>query len=601
MSSPKPLVATPRSDRCSAPVSKKPSFRSLRAIGLVLALASPAACTPEKPAETPASGGGPAATAASTATAAASAGDAKPNAPDPYVVQGPFTEEAFVAIDAAPLAAGALSLPASPAGVSAAPATCGDYLKAKPAAAPACADRASALVALDAVLAMPPATAFGAPAEADAAVKARDAALASLEGCAGLPSGLVRAVRIELLPVACGDVLAEPLLKKPPQDLRGDVHETLFALALSARFARAGGTAPALTAPFTRKRVEEHLKGPIAKWMKGVAGAVQDMSAAASRLRFYGGGVAAVAAGMADLTLVDTVRSAPIPDEFRKDEELKNIYYASLDEQLEPRKVRGRDAALVGLKRFAEVGVISDSRVTEARRLLSKLYGGRRVDALDRLMVPAPSAKPASTLEERLAQRLPTFYAGILLDVKLASQPQILAIFATQGVPHDHRRALREGSLSAELAPFVAEAHLALGRTYWRAADFETAAKAASMIPAASRTPSQKLLAALSIGLRGGPKDVVEMMIKSPLGMNGLGQRAALDALAAEAGPLSGAAAFDAAYLMEITAPERADGIFFKSVAKRYQGAAALLGDAKQKAEAEERAKAALAIAGEIK
>ncbi len=571
--------------------------RTLRALGLVSLLFAAAACTPEKPAVTPENGTGtPGASASVTARP-----DARPAAPDPYVAAGPFAEETFPTVETAPLAAGSLSLPASPAGVGAPPAICSEYLKNKATEAPACSDRASALAALDKALAMVPAASFDTPAAADSAVKGRDAALAALESCAGLPAGLVRALRVELIPAACGDVLAEPILKAPPREMRADVHEALFGLALAARFARAGGAAPTLSPPFTRDRVEKHIGGPLARWMKDVATAVQELSGSASKLHFYGGAIAAVAAGVADLGLVDTVRGAPIPDEFQKDEERKNVYYASLDERLEPRKVRGRDAALVGLKKFAEVGAITDARVREARRLLSKLYGGRRVDALDRLVLPDMPAKAPATLEERLAVQLPTFYANVLLDAKLAGQPAVLSHLVGRGLPLAHRQALREGAPPAEIAPLLARGHLALGRAYWRSTDFESAAKALSSVPAASRTPESKLLAALSMGLRGGPKDVVEMMLKSPLGMNALGQRAALDALVAEAGPLSGAAAFDAAYIMEIAAPERADGLFFKSLAKRYQEAAAMLGDAKQKAEAEERARAALAIAGELK
>src|SRR4029079_9076055 len=108
-------------------------------------------------------------------------------------------------------------------------------------------------------------------------------------------------------------------------------------------------------------------------------------------------------------------------------------------------------------------------------------------------------------------------------------------------------------------------------------------------------------LAGLAIGLRNGPKDAAEMMVKSPLGMNSLGQRAALDALAAENTDLAGAAAVDAAYLMEIAAPEKADGVFFKSLAKRYRTAADLLKDPQQKTEAEERAKAVDATAKALK
>ena len=565
-------------------------LRHLRSLGLFSLLFALGACTPEKPAVGP--------DTVPTTSAVTPAKPDAPKGPDPYLATGPFLEETFPIVETAPLAAGALALPYAPKGVAAPPPVCAEYLKNKATEVPACADVKAALDALDKALDVAPPTSFDTPAAAEAAAKSRDAKLAALESCAAIPSGLVRALRIDLAPAACGDVLADPILKAPPKDLRADVHEALFGLALAARFARAGGAAPTLAAPYTIDRVQKFTTGPLLKWTKETATVIQDISADASKLHYYGGAVAAVAAGVADLALVDTVRGAPLPDEYQKDEERKNIYYASLDIQLEPRKTRGRDAALVGLKKFAEVGSISDSRVQEARRLLSKLYGGRRIDALDRLLLPpSPGASPA-TVEERLAARLPTFYAGILLDSKTATLPSVLAVLAARGVPLAHRKALHEAPLTAERAELEAWAHLGLGRIYWRATDFDEAARA--LTASTSRTPQNKLLAALAIALRAGPKDAIDMMLKSPLGMNAHGQRAALDALAAEATPFSGAAAFDAAYLMEITAPEKADALFFKSLAKRYAAAADLLTDPTQKSEAQERAKAAEAISGHV-
>ena len=573
--------------------SKRRHLLGLASLPLVLALG---ACTPEVQPVTP---GQPGPTTTAVVSAAPTAKPAAPKV-DVYAPQGPFGEEVFVAVAEAPLAKGALTLEKAPAGVTKAPAVCAEYAKNKATEVPACGDRQTALAALDKALALATPGADGS-APAEAAVKARDAALAALEGCAGVPAGVIRALRADLLPAACGDVLAEPILKAPPKELRADVHEALFGMALAARLSRAGGAFPVLAAPFTKERVEKHVKGPIATWMKDVATALQAMSDSASKLHNYGGAIAAVAAGVADLALVEAVRGAPIPDDMAKDEERRNIYYASLDEQLEPRKRRGRDAALVGLLKFAEVGAIHDARVREARRLLSKLYGGRRIDALDRLMVPAAPAPGAASVEERLAARLPTFYSGLLLDSKGVTQAGVLAGLANQGLPLAHRQALRATPPSGDLAPHVARAHLSLGQLYWRAVDFEEAAKAMSLVPAASRSPETKLLAALAIGLRGGPKDAAEMMVKLPLGMNLPGQRAALDALSAEGTPMSGPASFDSGYLMEIAAPERADGVYFRSIAKRYRAAVDLLTDPKQKAEASERAASAEAIAGEIK
>src|SRR5688500_19244161 len=82
------------------------------------------------------------------------------------------------------------------------------------------------------------------------------------------------------------------------------------------------------------------------------------------------------------------VREVPLPDEMKADKAVEGAYYAALDEALEPRKVRGRDAALVGLRAFAELGAVHDARVDRARELLTKLYSGSRVDALDRLLLP---------------------------------------------------------------------------------------------------------------------------------------------------------------------------------------------------------------------
>lgn len=583
------LVPAARSGGSSRPVN-----RALRSLAFLPLLVAPLACTPEKPAETPKTD----ATAKPVDTAKPEA----PKGPDLYKPAGPFAAEAFVTVDTAPLAAGALTLPAAPKGIDAPPAVCADYLKATADAPAKCDDLPSALAALDDVLRKVPTLTFNTNPGEESARKTRDTGLAALESCTAFPAGLIRALRIDLAPRACGDVLAEPILKSPPKDLRGDIHETLFGQALAARFARAGGSPPTLSPPFARDKVEKFIAGPLGKWMKETATAVEDISTTAAKLHFYGGAIAAVSAGVADLRIVDVVRSAPIPDELQNDEERRNIYYASLDEKLEPRKRRGRDAALVGLKRFAEVGAGSDARVGEARRLLSKLYGGRRVDALDRLLHPMPPAAGKSNLDERLAEHLPTFYAGVLLDPKVLTDRSTLVSFATAGLPLPHRKALPEAKLTPELAEIAARAYLRLGALYWRSTDFEAAAQLLATYPPETRSDDNKLVSALSIALRGGPADVSEMMIRLPLGMNALGQRAALDKLAEEPSPHAGAAAFDSAYLMEITAPERADGLFWNSLAKRYRKAAELFTtDATHKAEAEARASAAEAIAGQVK
>jgi hypothetical protein len=344
--------------------------------------------------------------------------------------------------------------------------------------------------------------------------------------------------------------------------------------------------------------VLEFIKGPMRSWLEQQALAIETISHAAAELPYYGKGIAAVEAGVADLRLVEAVRGGPIPDEFKKDEELKNAYYASLDQMLDPRKDRGRDAALVGLKELALVGVIQDARVGRAREMLSRLYGGRRVDALDRMLVP-PLPKPAPiSLEERLAARLPTLYAGLLLDEQAAGRAGTLRQLADRGVPLPQRAALRKADLGPEVRAIYARAHLATGRLYWRSVDFDQAAALATAARASAPSDETTFTLALALALRGGPEDASDMMRKAPRALPAP-HTAALDAMVAQTprSPLAGLAAYDAALLHQLAFPEGAGAPYWNDVAQRFHAAAGLLTDPAQRALAEDHAKAAEALA----
>ncbi|HLM73067.1 MAG TPA: hypothetical protein VK459_10260, partial [Polyangiaceae bacterium] len=364
---------------------------------------------------------------------------------DPFLVKRNLREEKIPTIDDAALDAAAPKLPASPKGLAPAPKTCGDFVKRKAERAPACADAAAAQTALDAAL-------------ATADVAKRDAMLAGLEACPGLPVGLIRGLRAELAPHECADAIVEPVLKAPPTNIKKPAYFALLGQALAARLARTATNPPTMTAPFERKRVQEFLRGPMLAWMTDQGRLIEEIGKISLELPFYARGVVAVEAGMADLRVVEVVRSAPVPKEIGDDEELRNIYYGELDQQLEPRKTRGRDASLVGLRDLAAAGVIKNSRVDKARALLSKLYGGRRVDALDALLLPALPPAPAASVEERLAAKLPTFTAGFLLDPKAATKPGTLRALLEQGLPVQHRPALQDPALPAEIHALHARA-----------------------------------------------------------------------------------------------------------------------------------------------
>ncbi|MEJ7730120.1 MAG: hypothetical protein WKG00_12975 [Polyangiaceae bacterium] len=467
----------------------------------------------------------------------------------------------------------------------AAPATGGAFARPKPAGKPAraaCKEPAAARGALDGAL-------------ADADVARRDGLLADLEACAGLPVGLVRALRAELAPTECGDAIVEPLAAAPPRTMSGAVYHALFGQVLAARCARTVRSPPQLAAPYDKKRVLEFINGPMAAWIHDQARAVQETTEVGARLPYYGKALVAVEAGMADMRFVEAVRAIPLPTELAKDAELRDTYYGNLDRSLDPRKDRGRDAALVGLRELAFVGTLRDERVDRARALLSQLYGGRRIDALDGLQVPPLAAAQPATPHARRAPRLPTFYAGLVLDPQLALSPSGLRALLERGLSVPHRMALKAASeLQPEVRLLYARARLALGQRYWRRVDIEHAASLLVGMPQ-PRTAEADHLLALTLGLRGGPEDAAQMMRRAPLTSLGMGKTAALDSLAARTppGPYAGAAAFNAALIRQVAAPQNADAAYWRDVARRYHTAAQLAREPAARAAAEERARAA--------
>jgi hypothetical protein len=510
-----------------------------------------------------------------------------PTAPagDPFAVEGTLEEESLPLLKPPVFELSTMPLPPAAKGVPAAPASCGAFAKRKPAgktAAAACKEPAAAHGPLDAALS-----------EAD--VARRDALLADLEACAGLPVGLVRALRAELAPTECGDAIVESLAAAPPKTMSGAIYHALFGQVLAARCARTVRSPPQLAAPYDKKRVQEFINGPMAAWISDQARAVQETTEVGAKLPYYGKALVAVEAGMADMRFVEAVRAVPLPVEFAKDAELRDAYYGNLDRSLDPRKDRGRDAALVGLRELAFVGTLRDERVDRARALLSQLYGGRRIDALDVLQVPPLAAAQPATADERLATKLPTFYAGLVLDPQLALSPSGLRALLERGLSVPHRVALKGAAeLQPEVRLLYARARLALGQRYWRRVDIEHSASLLLGMPK-PRSPEADHLLALTLGLRGGPEDAAQMMRRAPLTSLGMGKTAALDSLAAQSPPgaYAGAAAFDAALIRQVAAPQNADAAYWKDVARRFRAAAQLAKEPAARAAAEERAKAA--------
>lgn len=474
------------------------------------------------------------------------------------------------------------------AAVPPAPATC-NVLVEHPVGGSCEGGKTGALAALDAAL-------------AQADTEQRDARLAGIEGCSQLPAGFIRSLRAELAPVACGDAIVEPALASAtPQTVRRDIRETLEGLRLAGKLSRLVLDPPKLAEPFDKTAFDVYLKSQIKPWIVGQARAIEALSLQGSRLSGYGKGVVAVEAGLADMRFVEVIRSIPLPKEMAGDPQVADAYYGSLDNELEPRKDRGRDAALVGLKEFARAGVVRDPRIDRARALLSKLYGGHRIDALDGLLLPALGALPeGSTDAERLASRLPVFYLPFVVETLDVSKPSVLRALLERGISPAMQQTLSTTKLAPEAKALYARFLLELGQRYWRSEDF---GRAADVGRGGDDKPTEaaQLISALALALKGGPKDAAEMMLRGPTLPEGVGNVTDLDALAKKAkGPTAGFAAYDAAYILQLSPPSNADKAFWQGVAKRYQQAAKQLPEAAQKAEATQRAKAAEATAKAI-
>ena len=409
---------------------------------------------------------------------------------------------------------------------------------------------------------------------------ARDSALAAMEHCSS-PPGLVRALRADLAPTGCSDVLVEPwLAAHDSREVDAQLYSTMAGLALAARLDRLVRTPPALTPPFDEATLGEFLRTTLASWTMQQAHAIHQTALLGAKLEGYGKGVVAISAGLADLRFVDIMRLAPVPESLAADQELSEEYANALERSLEPRMIRGRDAALVGLKKFAEMGILRDPRLDRARALLSRLFAGRRIDALDRLALPDLPPPDLSDNDRWLAAHLPTFYAWRWLpDFDLADAASLRAMLA-RGLPPEALRRAESTASDPETLRLLARAHVAFGQVYWQTPAFQKAASLAARINSESFQGESKLIGALAFALRGGPEDATQMMGRGPLLPDGIGDVTALDELAKTQSPTAAEAAFDAALLLALIPLPQPKPEYWSDIATRFERAAGLTADA---------------------
>ncbi len=373
-----------------------------------------------------------------------------------------------------------------------------------------------------------------------------------------------RAQRAELAPPECADVIAASWFAGKKEITGTKAAHALVGLSVAAKLARLPTNPPTIPAEKDKAKVLEFVRGPVAAWSLGQATAIESIETIAAGLNGYGRAIAALESGAAELRFVDKLRSSPIPAGW--DAELKAVYESMLDEALEKRKTRGRDAVLVGLGEAARAGLLHDARVDRARAILAKLYGGSRVDALEGLLLP-PEPDHGS---DPALQKLPVVW----IDNRA---PGDLGPALSRGVPEALRVAFRNDAGPAALKPAYARARLEMGKLYWRRVDFVEACRAAD------DAFLRALLVTLSRGAARDANDVVKAA--SPAFLN----LSHTDALDAYDGPMKGYAEYDAALLRSISPPDGAAATpYLRDVAKRFR--AAKLTDPAQKKKAEDRA-----------
>ena len=493
---------------------------------------------------------------------------------DPFAVPaGPRDD--LAAIAAAPLRLDAWEAATKAKGVAPPPAACAAFAKRVP-ATPAPADLAGAFAT--------------AGLKGDVAAQV-DARLLALEPTFDpREPGLVRALRADVLGVPCGDVIVDPYLASH-RTLVSRASHVLVGLSLAAKLERTGAGRPALGNTADKAQVKAFINGPLKAWMIEQSTAIETLASGAAGLSGYGRGVAALAAGNADLRLVTVIREAPTPASW--DPELKAVYQAALDEALEPRKKRGRDAALVGLADLGQAGALRETRVIGAHAALSSLYGGRRISALAPLMAPSPPAWMTDAPQSPMLESVGPFWTDVFglgtqapSSIGRGTSLSLRSFFASEPADKTDPKLLQVRSIYA-LTRFR------LGQVYWRRVDFVEAAQAAKQ----GRTPEDRLVLALSLALAQGPNGAAEMMRAPSAAALNLNHTEALDALVAEGSALAGWAAFDAAYLRSLSPPETSEaGPYFRDVAARFRKAATLLAEPERKQQAIQRAEEAEAI-----
>ncbi len=408
--------------------------------------------------------------------------------------------------------------------------------------------------------------------------------------------GLIRALRADIAPLQCADVVVGD--QPPTQMFERSIQETLSGFAVAAKLQRLIERPPQLAEPYTRERFQAFFDQEMTPWVQGRLRAVYALARKGSKLQGYGRGIVAFASSVADARFVTFARSVPIPEELSEDPEVRDAYYAALDEALDPYKVRSRDAGLVALAEFYRVGILHSPRVALVRRALSMLFAGKPVGALDALWVPTDAAPLATTPEQELAAILPTFYAGFILRDSDPVNANFLTALLAQGIPQSLRKKLDEKELNPAISRLFGRALFAFGQTYWQRSAFVHCERLLTDSKNA-QTPDVRFVGALCSVLRQGPRSAADAMANWQA-LAPLNDTSALGDLKNKKKLPKGYLDFDMAFIKQLSTQPGTRADMWREIAKLYEKASAAVVDPDRKTEAAEFGASATKIADHI-
>ncbi len=305
---------------------------------------------------------------------------------------------------------------------------------------------------------------------------ARDQRLWLVEACPMLEPGLVRALRAELDP-PCGEVIVAPLLAARGSLLSVEWIDILSGLALASRLHRAIAPLPQYRGRATKVGVEQYRSKTLAPWCIEQMARLQQLEAQVNRLDRGRYGEAMAKAALAGVwhSLSISARQNAIPEEVKRNYEERSRYYGTMDQELAAARQRAESLDVVAATLLSRQG-IRRSPIVNAWYLASRTNTvSSYVRALHLLRLPRPLEYPAVTPQQRVARRLPSYYAGRVFSVTDIRDVVLVRGLIENGLAVSHRRGWAQGTVSSEIAILLAHARVALGRRTWDSLQFDEA------------------------------------------------------------------------------------------------------------------------------